>query len=59
MKRLIIFYALILAACSTSTDWDRGADRQDSYQQQRMEEHTEDVRNQNPEIINPFRYQSF
>lgn len=62
MKQIIILCALMISGCSSQNnndDWDTGANRQQSYQQERMEETTEDLRNQNPEPINAIRSQPF
>ncbi len=61
MKQIIILCALLIVSCSSSKqeDWDSGATRQQNYQQERMEEQTEDVRNQNPEPVNHVRSQPF
>lgn len=60
MKQTIILCALFLAACSSQKDdWDSGATRQQSYQQERMEETVEGVRVQTPEPVNSVRNQPF
>ena len=60
MKQIIILCALIFVGCSSKeSDWDTGANRQQSYQQERMEETTESIRNQNPEPVNAIRSQPF
>lgn len=60
MKQIIILCALFIFGCSTKEyDWDTGASRQQSYQQQRMEERVEETRDQNPEPINAIRNQPF
>ncbi len=50
MKRAIICCTLFLIGCTIDTrnEWDSGADAQGAYQQQRMEENSEDVKNEFP-----------
>lgn len=49
MKQIIILCALILTGCSSrEQDWDSGAARQNAFQQERMEDQSEEVRNQLP-----------
>lgn len=60
MKRIIILCALILTRCSSwNTAWDSGATRQESYQQQRMEEQTERLKIQNPLDARPIPEPTF
>jgi hypothetical protein len=50
MKRAIICCTLFLIGCTIDTrnEWDSGADAQRAYQQQRMEENSENLKNQFP-----------
>jgi PBP1b-binding outer membrane lipoprotein LpoB len=60
MKQMIILCALIFVGCSSKeNDWDTGATRQQSDQQERMEETSDTIRNQNPEPVNAVRSQPF
>ena len=57
---MIILCALIFVGCSSKeNDWDTGATRQQSDQQERMEETSDTIRNQNPEPVNAVRSQPF
>jgi hypothetical protein len=47
MKLFARMVLLLFMACS-SQDWDSGASKQNAYQQERMEDQTENVRNQFP-----------
>ena len=59
MKQMIILCALLIGCSSNRAEWDSGAARQQSYQQERMEEQVENTRNQNPEPVNSIRHQPF
>jgi hypothetical protein len=51
MKRFIILCSIVLLGCSSKkTDWDSGAAKQNSYQVQKQEETTKEVRNQFPSV---------
>jgi PBP1b-binding outer membrane lipoprotein LpoB len=60
MKQIIIWCAFIMVSCSTYDDtYDSGADRQNAYQEERMEEYTEDTQNQNVDAPTSFKNQPF
>jgi hypothetical protein len=50
MKRMIIFCTIFLVGCSSwkDSDWDTGGAKQNSYQVERMEEHTDNTNDQFP-----------
>jgi hypothetical protein len=51
MKRVIILCTILFVGCSsTRTDWDSGSAKQNSYNVQRQEETTKEVRNQFPSV---------
>jgi hypothetical protein len=49
IRKIIIFFVLLFGCASyVNDDWDSGARRRTDYQQQRMEETSENVQNQFP-----------
>jgi hypothetical protein len=56
MKPIIMLCVLFMIGCSNrSSEWDSGASRQDAFQQERMEEQSESVRDQNVSPTDPYR----